>query len=149
MLTTSSPTPRKPGGHEGGEEQHQRCRVPHRVLDAEHDHQVDEVTEQHQAEGVPPAGPLPDGQGDGGQDAQAHRGGVEPGRCALAEHAVHEEVDRAHHAADDEQRGQGEGGDAVLRSPALRGVGHVDLTQRGGLPPSDHRRRMQHNRSHV
>ena len=52
------PAAQEPGGHERREQEHQRRGVAHRVVDAEDDDEVDQVTEQDQPERVPPAGPL-------------------------------------------------------------------------------------------
>jgi hypothetical protein len=87
--------------------------------------------------------PLPDDQRYGHDDQQRHRRGVDPARGAVAQDPGHEEVDRAHDGAEDEQRGEGEGSGAVLGTAADRGGrGNHHITVRVGHPPLGHDSRM-------
>ena len=129
--------PQEPGGHERREQQHQRGGVPDRVLDAEDDDQVDEVAQQDQAEGGPPADPLADHQGDGGHEAGGHGRAVQPALRAVAQHVVDEQVDAAHEPAEHEQQGEGESGDPVLgtaRHPGGTGATRCAVGSGSSLP---------------
>jgi hypothetical protein len=144
------PGPEEPGRDEGGEQQHERGRVAERILDAQRDDGVDEVTQENEREHVPAAGPSPDDQRHGHENQQAHGRGVDPASGSRAQDPVDEEVDRAHGRSGDEQCGEGERRDPVLGAAADRG-----RTRNGGagvqvvLPPAGHDRRMPYRRRSV